>query len=350
MSEEKINYYSVGSISDPVISNSSLGAINPDEGGCPQKFVEFYMDRTEEKNSISLERGSLVHLWQEHRENFIVSELEKPTDMMASWVEDVHKMLRSAGLENYTEDLMIGLGEPYYKSTKDRAKRITKFNDEGMPYLKFLFEADGKIALTSADRDIVEGCVRAIQSHEKAAHLLFRPMEEGQERLKELEIYWIASDDIGEIKCKAKLDDVIIDWKNKIAYINDLKTSSKPVSKFKSSFVNFRYYRQMAFYQQAIYQYLRQNGISYEEFEDWRIEINIVAVDYTKYFNVEVFDLHPEWLNIGRIEYRSLMQRVIYHVTNSVWTETMEIHKGHRSLLDLTAKDKMMIEYPYKYV
>ena len=46
-----MNYYDIGSRENIVVSNSSLSYINPLEGGSPKKFLAFFDEREEEKES-----------------------------------------------------------------------------------------------------------------------------------------------------------------------------------------------------------------------------------------------------------------------------------------------------------
>lgn len=54
------------------------------------------------------------------------------------------------------------------------------------------------------------------------------------------------------VDCKALLDGVLINHKDKTLQPFDLKTTGKSVNEFPHSFMEFGYYRQCAFYEQAI--------------------------------------------------------------------------------------------------
>lgn len=340
MEETKINYYEVGSKEDIVISNTSLSYINPEQGGSPAKFINFFTEFIEFKNSISLERGSLLHDYHEHEDNFVISDVEKPSKMMADWVEGVYNSQKHSQI-----NIVSGAIEPFangaYTSTKDLTKRLDKFKKEGQPYLEFLFKADGKIAMTSQTRDIVVNSMNALKSHKKANHILFGEVGVGMQRIKELEIYWeVDADGVeGKVKFKAKLDNTIFDFNKKIAYLNDLKSTGKPVSNFKSSFVSYRYYRQLTFYMQAIYQYLIQQGHNPNE---WSIVPRVVAVDSTPFYNVHVFTIDTKWTKLGDKEITSLVNRVIWHMVKNEWKYTAEeAENKYDCFIDYNAKDEL---------
>lgn len=331
----KQDYYSVGSVDDIVISNSSLSGIDPSVGGSPQLFLDFFRDDVERKTSIQMDRGSLLHLWHEDSKKapedkqFIVADIEKPSDMMASWCERIFSMIALSGVshENCADEVIHATREEAYKNIKDNKKLIEKFESDGRAYYNFLVEANGKIAVTAETKRILEGQTTSILGHDKANRVLFGAMPENAERFIEEEVYWttsvaISEDKTIEVKFKAKLDNIVIRWDKKIIYLNDLKTTGKPVSLFKRSFVNYRYYRQLAFYCQALNQFLIQKGIT--DISDWVFIPRIVAVDSTKFFNTAVFGIDAKWQEKGMQEQSLLVNRVIWHITNNTWDRVPE--------------------------
>lgn len=343
---EKLNYYEVGSKEDIVISNTSLSYINPEQGGSPKKFINFFSEFKELQESISLERGSLLHDWHEHQENFVIADVEKPSIMMAGWVERVFKSLQLANLSpnDLSIEIIFNYREGAYSNIKDTTKLWNKFNDEGMSYLRFLFSVEGKVAMTTETKNIVTKSMDALKEHKKANNILFSEPSEGNKRIKELEVYWEIKIPEYEkpVKFKAKLDNTIIDYKHKIVYLNDLKSTSKPVSTFKrGSFVYYRYYRQLAFYTTAVFQYLIQIG---EDPKEWSVIPRIIAVDSVLY-NVHSFTIAPEWLTLGHKEMTELVNRVIWHFVSNEWKYTAEeVENKYDTHLDFTERDKIFTE------
>lgn len=73
------------------ISNSGMASINPEQGGTPARYKKYILDREgTEEETPSLENGKLVHLYVEDPKAFVVSDVDRPTDMLASWVEEVY--------------------------------------------------------------------------------------------------------------------------------------------------------------------------------------------------------------------------------------------------------------------
>jgi hypothetical protein len=88
-------YFKVGSRDNIVASSSSLGWLNPEEGGSIKKFLNFFEGDDEEREerepetSKSLDNGRLVHKYIENSDKFIIEDKEKPTEMMAGLLEKV---------------------------------------------------------------------------------------------------------------------------------------------------------------------------------------------------------------------------------------------------------------------
>lgn len=356
----KQDYYSVGSVDDIVISNSSLGAIDPTAGGSPQKFLEFFQEDVDRKTSIQMDRGSLLHLWHEDskrpgdEKQFIIADIEKPSEMMSSWCERIYSMIASSGVsqESCADEVIHATRQGAYKNIVDSKTLIAKFRKEGEAYFNHLVKADGKIAISPETRRILEGQTQALLGHERANIVLFGAMPENAERFIEEEVYWSADVNVStnpeeekllKVKFKAKLDNVVIRWDKKIIYLNDLKTTGKPVSLFKRSFISFRYYRQLAFYSDALMEFLISKGISPTEIPEWKVIARIVAIDSTKFFNVGVFNIDAKWHEKGTQEHRGLTERVIWHIATDEWTKTPEENQNNGELqITFDEKDEIL--------
>jgi hypothetical protein len=330
------NYFS-----NPSISNSSLAAINPEQGGSPQKFKKFLEDNSEQKYSVSLERGSLIHLYCEHPDDFIISDVEKPTDLMCKWVEYAFN-----GLKRNNLDLVKGLDDDYivfvkdtvkaYDNIKDKTKIVEKFKKEGQAYYDFLVKGDGKICMTAETGRIVTSCIDSLKTHPVAKSFLFEKNEfDDIEYYNELEIYWQERINIGNkesqlwanLPCKSMLDRVIIDFKNMIIRIPDIKSTSKPKSQFQESFEYYRYHRQHAFQRTALRQWLltrTDRKITMEDIYKFEVHSYNIVVETIHPYQVGIYPLSKFWLKEGKEEMDSLLKRVTWHHYYGIWDTTME--------------------------
>jgi len=282
------------------ISNSSLKYLNPEEGGSPLRFKNFLDNKADKWESTSLERGTLLHSWVEDPSKFIVEDIDKPSspyDKVAEYIStlDQSQNLDSAIIAKFRAD-------NFYKSWKDETI-LTKFKENCTEYLKFLNKRDGKIVMTKATKEIVDSCKQSILNHPLANNLLFNiertaPSEdimyEDYEKFNELEFYWNYND----MPLKSRIDRLLI--KDNHAVLVDLKTTSYAKSFFKTgSFESYRYYRQMAFYVNAI----RTNMPHITN-----IEVYMVVVETTKYYETLVVKLSEETLKRGYDEFMKLLE------------------------------------------
>lgn len=130
-------------------------------------------------------------------------------------------------------------------------KNVNKYYD----YYIELFEAEGKVVLTVEDRQKIDSLVIAIRTHENTSHY-FRIHHSEQVIIYQLPIYF---EERGE-DCKALLDMVIVDHKNKTIRPIDFKTMGDTIYMFPKSMRQRRYDIQAAFYTRALQHYKLQQG------------------------------------------------------------------------------------------
>lgn len=324
----------------PGISNSALGLINPEEGGSPKKYKLFIVDkRGVKEDSSSLKMGYYVHKYLENPEEFIVSDLGRPSDMMCSWIEEVYekgdlKLKDITDKNNILKKLVVDSKGNRYDNTKKEDTIWNMFVKQGFDYLKFLIEGEEKLVIDSRTKIVLENIIISLKAHKTAWELLFAEGEMfGDTTHKELPIYWEAEMLGVKLACKSLLDRAIISPLNKTALIVDFKTTSSPVGMYKYSFMKYRTYRQMAFYKQALACYLKEQ---YPDINDWNIDVYIVAAETTGLFEVAVYGLSKQCLYEGQLEYEDLLKRITFHTLHDNWSKTMEELKQGYVTLDYT--------------
>jgi len=152
----------------------------------------------------------------------------------------------------------------------------------------------------------------------------------------------ISSDTL--MKTKGKIDNWSIDLVNNIITMNDLKTTGKALQFFpgrwqedkykegeqifiEGSFQKYHYNRQLAFYMAMLLAYCNK---TYGE-RDWKLAVNIVAVETIYPYRSQVFKIGEEALQKGMKEYNSLLKRVAYHTKYSYYN--IPELEGHPTLL-----------------
>ena len=332
-------YYDV-----PAVSNSGMSYINPKQGGTPARYKKYIVDgeKTEEQ-SPSLENGKLIHLYVEDPSSFIISDVERPTDMLAGWIEEVYStsdwviedLDKHAGT---VEAMALEVRGDKYKSIKDPEKVLAKFK-EGMPYFKHLLLQNNELCITSKQKEVVEACVDSLKSNPVAKSLLFDPLETyGDEAYNELAVYWkekigISENETVELECKGLIDRLILHKDKKVASLIDLKTTSKPIANFQKTVEYYRYHRQLSWYMRAVLKFLEDKG---ENPDEWSIVTNIVAVETTGLHECFVFELSKDSIVTGMGEIANLLVRIAYATHTNNWSQPVEA--GNNGVITLDIK------------
>lgn len=359
------NYYSVGSSEDQVISNSSLSWINPEEGGYPKKFLDGMDNNLDREETPSLEKGTLIHRYAENKDDFVIEMLNKPKPAIAALVEQFHRNYISYDVEsspdvfleedikvasgyktlissvlkhsNYTKKqlfhivrcLRLARKETAYQANYKEETVIKTIVQEGMEYFHFLFDSNGKIILTEDTKYKIVSIIRSMTTNPSVNHYVnMTPIiNDDIEIYKELEVYFNNWD----LKCKAKIDLLIVDHKEKTVTIIDYKTYGAgsifnrfaPINSlaFNESAIYYRNIdRQIAFYFYAI--------LAKKPFEKnitgYKVESKLIAMETREPFDCAVFVINREILKSGMKKIESLVNRINFHKENG-WDKTMEV-------------------------
>ena len=156
MSEE-LNYYAKDQI-----SNSDLGELKQS----PRRFV-MRKQREMQTKSAALELGTLIHKFALEPDEFIIANVEPVTGKMGEYIQAYFE-LEKTGLTDEKQIAEMAYAHAKYKSSHTKPETVLKSfkkKPENIAFYEFLKEADGKIALTAKDRQIVEGCLTSLRGH-----------------------------------------------------------------------------------------------------------------------------------------------------------------------------------------
>ena len=138
----------------------------------------------------------------------------------------------------------------------------------------------------------------------------------------ELQIEW--EHPLG-VECKSMLDRVVIDHEKKLIQLIDIKTTSK-LNKFKESFDEYQYYRQMTFYWMALQWYFEKK--LQLKMDDYEKETYIVAISTSKLTEIKVFKIKDKQLTDGFSEIDKLMIDLSWHFKNNKWDYSRSYYEG----------------------
>ena len=300
------------------VSNSRLSLINPEQGGTP----EDYFEKKPQEFSDSLVLGSAVHQCILQPESFFMVEgIDRPTakaGAMADYLYDKGKVP--------TDEQIIQASNVinYYKG-KMNDKKIADLKDKCLKYWKdrALWEERNPnpektpIFLDDKKRDTVKGIIKSFNNYEefnKALNpefLLEKPLT-GNEKTILLDVnVEVPDNEPFVLRLKSKLDNYVIDIEKSVITVNDLKTTSKPVSYFKSAFNKYHYYRELGMYSWLL-------GLAAAKFynlEKFSTKANCLVVETFPEYNALIYALDSKDLMRGFNEFKTLLRLVAYYKT-----------------------------------
>lgn len=340
-----------GDLQNPIVSQSNLNKLDPEQGGHPVLFAQAILGQSPFLSTPSLEKGDLLHHWIEKPNEFLFSDVTKPSGQMADFADEFYKLynlkqyelseefkifeatplpitMDSVMLLNKIYPSISGKIEPsneeinilgyciLFARTKAEVNKalkqetvFEKFSKECILYLDFLKKADGKIACDRNTKNILINSYDSLKRHKFAKELLFHAENKHEE-----ESYWEETHDGIVIQRKAKLDI----WRELPEYgrVVDLKTTGEPIGKFLSgSYTKYNYGGQITGYGKRLTQKLNKPSHCY----------NVVVETHTNHIT-QVIATGVASQQFYTNKYNDLMKRLAYHIKHQVWDVTMEEH------------------------
>lgn len=311
-------YYEVGNIDDIVISQSLLQHIDPKRGGSPRKLQDSIINRSD-KQSKAMLRGSVFHLWAEDKEAFKVSEAVKPSDKLGEVADLVVAKYESLEDEQSKVEMLMML-DPHIlyacksvgwnKSWGDAA--LLKNSTGVGTYVNAVYDPanEGKIILTAVLKEQIEKCTESLTNNIYAHRLLFWKDEFSDiEYYKEIDIFWNEIVDGRVIKCKGKLDDVVINHEKKTIDINDIKTTGGSAYNFEGAFKTYRLDIQFAMYTRAI-------KAQFPKYANYKFNYRHIVVETSGLFQTVVHRWSKDIIGASQHDLDNLLRRVNSAIEN----------------------------------
>lgn len=339
----------------PALSNSSMKMLNLSEGGSPQKYQAYLRGDYEKKDSLSLERGSLLHLAMLEPEKFITQTVDTPSGMMGDFIKHVVDLEWQIRPDYASELVMQGmeaakalqkklptdkmdaiLEEAYTRSGYKIQPSTVKTNfekPENQAYYEYLKEARDKLSVTQEDRRILNNCISSLSQHPVANRLLISADTADVQSWNEEEVYWMenvtvdlpdGSQVVVDVPCKAKLDRIRYSQSKGQFQEIDLKTTATGLYNFPYTQVKFRYYRQHAFYQRALQAFAHSKGLPFNGVKSYN-----VVVETNNCFEVGVYPYEQDWIAKGRAEYEEILQVYAWHQATGKWDYPQEYYQNN---------------------
>jgi len=304
------------------VSNSGLAALS-----VSPRMYRNYKDRVETATASYFNLGSATHCMvlekDEFDDRYMVSTAIAPTGYMAAYIDSLFRnRCRDGEYEGLQKSNWIinAHADSGYKWSSDKVWENFNNDPNLIGYYETLLATKDKIVLSTKDKVAIDACVDGIQTHERAAELLYGYIL--SDVYNELNIVW-KHPKFPKFKMRSIFDRVIIDTATKTAILVDLKTTSKSVNSFKYSYRKYNYHRQMALYRLALKWYLEDLG---HDSTDWTFEIYIVATQTNGYGDTAVYAPSEADLIRGEAESDKLLERMSWHFDNDKWDQPMEYY------------------------
>lgn len=336
--EYKIPEYDIPYYEDNTrISNSAIGWFL-NKG--PAYFRNMLDGKEKGLDLPQLRKGTMIHefLLQPDKfwDDYVLFDGDKPKSAQAQ--KFCENLINTVEIE-----LNKQLSEAYRKSYSIVGKSEDKILSEALKIsveYKDYIEAikSKKILISQYDLDQLMKIQHNVGEHKLARQLIRRAGDHGNIHVyHEFQInwdYWI-TDELNHgayvsIACKSLLDSCTFNFDTRTCTIMDIKTTAK-LWHFEDSMKEFDYCRQLCFYKDAVYWYLANVlGIT-DEFDKWRFEFYIIAIDTTGSNEIRVFRLDSSQVCSRNDVINDTMTEIAWHMDKNLWEHGYEYYAGDGS-------------------
>ena len=311
----------------------------------PRMFYKHYvLNQKEDSVDPHLVKGRVIHCLllneQDFDKEFITIPGKLPSGNNRMIVDEIFKIHlenedNSLTLENHQDailDLLVKIN--LHQSLKTDESRLKKIlTQDNISYFEFLKSSQGKTLVDNETLMYCKECVDTLKQDENVRSLLQLDITEDDTHLTVHNEQLIQIDstiffETQPFGFKGILDNVVIDEEAKQVFINDLKTTSKPLVDFIDSVEYYKYWIQAAiYYNLAFYKYIFEK----EDREDWGIQFTFIVVD--KYNQSYPFQVTPKTMGKWLKDFRDdIIPQLDYHYQKKDYNLPYELALGNVKL------------------
>jgi len=312
------------------LSNSILGSlVNP-------RWVKMKMDNPdmEDDDKKHFRIGSALDCILTgngvFEDEFLVVDASKPFGFMGKFVESLPAGITpEASVDMYKE----AYDKAGYKMKIDRVIDSFWTNPTAVEYYNATRNTQGKSILAKDEYETVIACKDKLIAN-TFTYQYFKNDYDHVELIHQLPIYF----EYMGYDCKALMDGVRINHETKEIEPFDLKTIGKNVYEFPTSFVQFGYYRQAAFYTIALRKWIEENRPELLDYAWLPFSFIVVDSKLSSSYPALIFETTPEDIQAGLTGgYRygkhykgvnQLIEAFKYHTESQQWDLPQEVFEG----------------------
>lgn len=294
----------------------------------PRLFYKHYILRErEDTTDAHLVLGRVIHCLllekDQFDKQFIVSSSKLPSENIKKIIDSVyyrHYLQRNdedLELKDFNSEILqelknAGLHQTLKTDQQRYDKVINELNNSYFTYLKL------KENKTVIDPKIYDSAVETakIVKNNEVISTLMNLNNNLSENIRCYNEVLLTSQLIEKpYKLQGHLDNVLIDGERKMIFINDLKTTSKPIQDFSDSVEYYNYWIQAVIY----YHLVIDNYLKDVDIRDWQIYFTFVVID--NYNNVYPFQVSDQTFKLWLDKfYNEILTVVDYHYTKKDYT------------------------------
>lgn len=305
----------------------------------PAAFYRHYiLNQREDMVDAHLVAGKVLHCLllepEKFNDEFIVVPSNLPKDNNRLLVDEVFKVFQSQPdtdltLADFPDSIISVLaGINLHQSLKTDEGRIAKMvTEQNTQYFEFLKIKEGKTLVDQVTLDTAKESAELLRQHAVVRGLM-QLDEERDENIK------VLNEEGVQIKSsrykfgfKGILDNVVMDYNTKTLFINDLKTTGKPIQDFPDSVQYYKYWIQAVMYKQlSLGKYLK--GLP--DMPEWKIIITFIVIDKNNL--IYPFQVSNETLKVWEENFKDILTVVDYHYSNKDFTLPYQLATGNVKL------------------
>lgn len=308
----------------------------------PRMFYSHYvLNEREDSVDSHLVRGRVIHCLllnpEDFNKEFLLIPSKLPSGNNRIIVDEIFKLYSDdpLSLDDYSNDIIKTLEKinlhQKLKTDEARLKKILTLENVG--YFEFLKLSEGKTLVDAETLAYCKESVEALKNNTNARILLgIDKSEEDVHISVHNEIALMSDENLffndSPFGFKGILDNIVIDEDTKTLFINDLKTTGKPLLEFPDSVNYYKYWIQAAiYYNLAFYKYINDR----KDKMQWRINFTFVVID--KYNQVYPFQVSSATMKEWLVDFRNLVIPVLdYHYVNKNYDLPYELATGNIKL------------------
>jgi hypothetical protein len=216
-----------------------------------------------------------------------------------------------------------------HQSLKTDAQRIDKIlTEQNKEYFNFLKAKQNKTVIDQKTLDACKESVECLKNNNIVKQLLQLDQANNPD-IRVLNEQALRTEPYNyKFGFKGVLDNIVIDYKSKTFFINDLKTTGKALQDFPESVEYYKYWIQAVMYQQlAWYNYLKD----LPDLSEWKFAITFIVID--KYNQIYPFQVSEQTLANWNNKFETEILKILeYHYSSGDFTLPYELALGNITL------------------